>query len=608
MHRLSSPPGNRIFALWPLVAALVPALTLLGMIWRLRVPVPYADSWAFVEQYLDWAGGKYGWGDFFAKHGDHPAAVGKAIYFAVMQWFHGDVGMLPLLSWALTLLVGGCVFLLGRSVWAGNPALGAVLMLCMSLTLFSTAQGGVWLWDFTFQNYIPGACLALGAVLLTKGENGVCMMALAALLSVAATFSFGAGFMVGVFFSILIWHGMHAKSLPRKLVVSGCWLVAHGMVAWIALKAFGPSGFTEEGSHPGLMVLVDRPFMRIQFVLVLLGQMFGKGSVFEPLALSAVVGGALVLVFASCLAEILRRRKERAFFTACLPWLVFSLYGLCSALLICIGRMGPGTDTFASFNNIYALAERTMAERFIISTLFFVLGVVMLAAVVVRFSDGSPMVRLMKKASIPALAVFLLLQISNWQSGAQMMRLENSLMKQEQAMLGFGPILKLDPDRLWNRQLKYHTFRLAKALSQTGRLHGVNFVTDNNIGYFHQGAALPMKRAKFDMCVLQQDGSRLLGGTCGMIDINMRDLPDLVVITAEVTGAGERIVGIGAPRLPETFFERKSQRMKYPGHYFGWSLILEPEQLPEGARTLHAYGLDSESRTVFPINGTQKVE
>ena len=188
------------------------------------------------------------------------------------------------------------------------------------------------------------------------------------------------------------------------------------------------------------------------------------------------------------------------------------------------------------------------------------------------------------------------------------MRLENRLMKQEQAMLGFGAILKPDPDRLWNRQLKYHTFQLAKALSKSGRLHGVNFVSDNNIGSFHQGDAFPKKRAKFDLCVLQQNGSRLLGGTCGMFDHKMRGLPDLVVITADVTGAGERIVGIGTPQLPETFLERRSQRVKYPGHYFGWSLILEPGQLPEGARTLHAYGLDSESRTVFPINGTQKVE
>src|SRR5580704_2044347 len=105
---MSTPPTSflrRFAPAWPWIAAAVPALVLLAMLVPLRVPVPMYDSWAFVHQYLEWTKGEYSWHEFFEKHGDHPSAVGKVLYFAVLQYMHGNVRLLILLSWVF-LLVG----------------------------------------------------------------------------------------------------------------------------------------------------------------------------------------------------------------------------------------------------------------------------------------------------------------------------------------------------------------------------------------------------------------------------------------------------------------------------------------------------------------------
>lgn len=79
----------------------------------LRLHVPYHDSWAFVKQYQDWMEGRYGWREFFASHNDHPSAPGKLIYFAIMHLCGGDLGLLPLVTWVLTLV--GSLAVLGLS-------------------------------------------------------------------------------------------------------------------------------------------------------------------------------------------------------------------------------------------------------------------------------------------------------------------------------------------------------------------------------------------------------------------------------------------------------------------------------------------------------------
>lgn len=594
---------------WPWMVAALPALLLLFLIIDLVVPVPYADSWAFVEQYLDWVQDDYSWRNFFEKHGDHPSVIGKLVYFAALHLMAGNVALLPVLSWMLSLAVAVCVGILSKPVWKGKPVLGAVLMTCVSGVIFSTAQAGVWLWDFTFQNYIPGACLALGTLLLARERLGAWRILAAGALSVISTFSFGAGFLVGALFAVLLWFRMSDVPVARRVLLVGVWLAFNVVAAWVALKAFGPSGFTEEGPGVSPMVIFDRPLMRLEFVLVLLGQMFGKGTLFEPFEQSLLVGGLLLLMFGWGLVMVFRQRNVPGFVAAALPWIVFALYGLGNATLISIGRLGDSTDSFLAFNHIYALAERTMAERFVTLTLFFVFGVIMLVAVVVTRSESGPLrLFVTRRLATPALLVFLALSVLNWVAGRRLMELESILMKQERAMLGFGTFLRLDGDRLWNKQMKYHTFELAKNLAEMGRLRGVEFVQNPAISSFRRGNPASPRWSGLDKPELLEDGNWSLEGTCGLPNDDMDGLPHLVLVSAESPGNPEEVVALAAPQLPETFLERQSQRRKYPDHYFRWTESISPSLFPLGKVTLRAYAYDARAQTVRPMRGEYTIE
>jgi hypothetical protein len=95
----SSYLSPRVSRLWPWLVGFAPALALLVIMLPLRGLVPFLDSWRFVGQYQDWLTGRYTWDAFLAHHYAHPSAVGKVIYFAVLHWLHGEVGLLPVLSW-----------------------------------------------------------------------------------------------------------------------------------------------------------------------------------------------------------------------------------------------------------------------------------------------------------------------------------------------------------------------------------------------------------------------------------------------------------------------------------------------------------------------------
>jgi hypothetical protein len=581
----------------------LPALVLLVMMVPLRVSVPYADSWSFIGQHQMWVEGNFGWRNFFHKSGDHPCAVGKALYLAILHWLHGNVGLLPFVGWALSAVVAVCVIFLSRPLWRGNLAKGTVLMFCAGLTIFSASHGGMWTWDYAFQNYIPGACLAAGILVLSDGPLTRRRIIIAATLSVIATFSLGSGFLVGGLLSLLFWQRMGDIGTAKKAALCGAWLAFMGLVAGIAIKGFGP-----ETQPPGIDVLFDRPLMRLHFAMILLGQMLGSGTVFETLRLSALFGILLSAVFVVCMIVIFRHRRERSWVTLTVPWLVFSFYGLANAALICAGRMGDSDDSFAAFTHKYALAERADAERFITYTLFFVLGIVFLVAAVMQH-DGEPGVvqRWTKGAAAPAITIFIAAHLLNWKAGYHVMKLEEKIMKQERALLTFGGFVPPDPDHLWNSHTRNRTYGLARELSEQGRLPSVRFAPDAGLDSFQHSDAYT-NRAGFNQPVQLEDGSWKLAGFCGLSNRDDSDLPELVLITAEVKPNSERIVAVAPPSLPETFLERRTQRRKYPEHFGGWSQTLEAAAMPEGLVTLRTYGFYHDAWQIRPIPGTHKLD
>ena len=512
------------FGLWALAVA--PALLVLIMMWPMRVPVHHLDAWGFVQQYQHWLEGRLGWREFLAPHYVHPSAVGKAVYFAVLHWLGGNVDLLPLLTWVFSLVITGCIWRLSRPLWAGNQLRGAALTFLASLTLFSASQGEVWVWGFLFQNSIPGVCLVVGLTILSTGNLLGWRIAAAALLCVIATFSFGSGLMVGVLLAVLIWHRMPQKNLAQKALAIGAWLAFVGAVGWFAL---GVPGTSDESIRA---IPADRPLMRLQFLLILLGQMLGKGTVFEPQMLGAWLGGVLLIVFGACGAYIFLRWRDRDLVSAALPWILCALYGLGTATLISIGR---------SYNSL----TNALDERYIAFTLFFVFGTVFLAAAVIwhRETTGT-LVQWMKSAAALGIVLFLVAQALNWERGGHAMKLKNKYMKQERAMLAFVDAVTPDAEWMDRRFGRKSAFKLVKFLAESGRLPGMKFAPDNRITHFQRGARLPTQWAQFDKPIRLDDGRWKLGGMGG---VSGATAADLILITAEPATAEEQIIALAAP-------------------------------------------------------------
>lgn len=573
---------------WVWVATFSPAVLILILLWPLRGMVPYLDAWAFVLQYHHWVEGHLGWSDLLEPHYVPPSAVGKVIYFAVLHWLGGNVSVLPLLTWAFAVVVAASACVLARPLWSEGGARGAVLMLLTSLTVFSAAQGEVWTWGFLFQNSIPGVCLMVGLVVLSAGPPVVWRILVAASLCVVATFSFATGILVGPLLALLLWHQTVEKSMTHRWFLTGAWLSFNAVMGWVAL---GGSAGGEAAASAG--ILLERPWMRLQFMLVLLGQVLGKGTVFEPEALCATMGGVLVLVSAACAVHVFRRRHERVLITAALPWIVCSLYGAGSAGFICIGR------SFNSLNN-------SLDERYSALSLFFVVGTVLLAAVVMAHGDAaSHLARGLRKGAVPVVVVLLLAHAVNWERGWQSMKLAGKRMKQERAMLVFAAVLPPDPGWMEPRLSRKSSFRMVQLLAETRRLPALKLVTDTRIAHFTPGMKAPIQWARFDKPVMGDDGRWRLAGLGGL---SSETAVDLILITAQSAGNEERIVTLAAPLLPDTFFERHGERRRHPQHYLGWRHLLARAALPEGPVTLRAYTYDADKQQVRRMEGVHLLQ
>jgi hypothetical protein len=579
-------PGRLLRGLgWAL--AWSPAIIILALLLPLRVPVPFEDAWAFVKQYRDWWQGDYGWRDYFAPHNNHPSAAGKLIYFAALHWNGGDVGVLPLLAWVFSLVIALSVWTMARPLWRQRPSRGMLLMFCANLTIFTAAQGHAWVWDFVFQNFIPGATFCAALALLWRWPGSWGALTAGFCLSLVGTFSFGTGFLGGLLLTPVVAMHFREKPVPWRGVVTASWLVLIAGAAFVALKAFGEATHTGDESRVGS--LMEHPALLGQFILVLLGYLLGNGTTMEPGTSCALLGLGLLIILLACVFRIWQLRKETTMVRAALPWLLITTFGLLNAGLISYGRLRSSLIS-------------AMAPRYVTFTLFFTLGVLMLAAVVALHDRPLGWFRLATRRTGIALAgAFIALHVVNWNHGWQHMKWEHERMLQDRALLSFAKVLPLDPEVMWqNLDHRDLTTRLALFLHEHDRLKSVRMVKGAAIADFRRGSPLPDKWAWLEKPVVHE-GVMHLSGACG-VSKDMVSLPELVLITAQAEGAAEQVVSFATPRQPFDFFENEWLRRQHPGHYFGWERNLAVTRFPTGKVTVRAYGYWMRGYTVRALH------
>lgn len=581
---------------WPWLLAFTPAWVVLAMLVPLLSPVPFQDSWVFVRQYNDFCEGRYSWVEFFHPHNAHPSAVGKAIYFAVLHWAGGDVALLPLFTWTFSMVIALGILRLSRPLWQGNRWRGAGLMFLVNLAVFSAAAGHAWIWDFVFQNVLPGMFLVLGLVVLQARWSLPIRIILALLAALLATFSFGSGFFAGLLLIPSVWHAAGGVKLkPRVILISG-WTLAVLGAAWLALSCLSSPGAAPEAAGARLSHLWANLGMTGQYLLLLLGLPLGQGTVMEPGTLCALWGAALLGVAGAGVWKLARERRASRWWEA-QPWLTLIAWGALNAVLICYGRMANSLNT-------------AVAPRYVTFVLFFLVGVGLFAAVAWRTDDGvSPPVMAWWRALLPALVALLVgAHVTAWVTGHHHMLNESVRMRQEKAAFSVAPVIAPLDDQIWWYLENGDSLRWAQSLHSRDRLRKVTFATNAEVSSFRVSrTTLPDRWASWSLLQSQGGAGWLAKGTCGLSK-DIISMPDLILLSAQPEGGVEKFFACAKALLPENFLEREILRRIHPGHYFGWERKIRPEELPPGARiTLRAYAFDADARRVRPLEGTSVI-
>ncbi|WP_075088184.1 hypothetical protein [Verrucomicrobium spinosum] len=546
---LPSPPLARLWHLLLWLLAWSPALVVLYWCGSFASRLPYHDSWAFVEQYQNWVEGRAAWEEIFRPHNGHPSTVGKLFYFAALHGLRGDVSVLPLLSWGFSLLISLSVLLLARPLWKGAGARGPVLMLLANLSIFTGAHGHTWIWDFVFQNFIPGACLMAGLVLLRPAENWRTWRWVAALgLSVVATNSFGSGFLVGLLLLPMVGVAMPAEMPPRrKAVVVAIWMVTIMMATWLAHFAL-PGANDEVAKNASVNEAMTRPGMAIQYVLVLLGHTVGQGSVVEAFRVSMFAGALLLAIVLALAFLLVGKARHRGVWRAALPWLICVAWAGGNAALICYLRMG-------------SLLETALAPRYATFMLFMVLGVVFLVAAFCFHPDLRGLIRVPDGVLGFAVAGLMAGHFSGWSAGCHSFLLFHQRMVSEAAATDFVRVLPINPFVQWDSK-KHQLAGWVEFLRSHERLKGVKFVEEVGVSQWRQGSPIPDKFASFSSLSSLGGGHWLARGTCGLTKDRV-NLADLILISATAPGGEERFIALSAPVLPEDFHQRMLLRRTF---------------------------------------------
>lgn len=568
-----------------------PALVVLAMLVPLRVAIPYHDAWAFVQQYIAWQEGHFSWAEFWAPHNNHPSAVGKAIYFAVLHWAKGDVALLPLVSWSLSLLIALALGSLVRSRFKTPPRQQAAVIFLMNLSIFSAAQGHTWIWDFVFQNFIPGTCLALALWIFDRSWPLMTRCSVALFLSVVATFSFGSGFAIGFLLTPCVALATSGMPQTKRWGLILGWLAAVTFATWIALSWLAPGGIGGPSSEDLLSNVFSRPLLTAQYILMLLGLTLGLGTEVDPYFWCAAFGAGLVVAATGSLGWLWKQRRS-SFFKDTLPPLILIAWALTNSSLICLARMN------GSLGSAYA-------HRYGTFSLFFVVGTVWLVALVAIDQREKPRSDGRRWHTLLTAAVTVLLagHFFSWIEGWRHMQVESHLMQEEKAVIAMASVVTPDKEQYWWYQREGDVVEWAQWLDRHGRLQKTRFGKSPIVSTYRRFSMELGGKAVAWSATRSASGEWRIGGTCAS-ERGLLIVPDLMLVSVETSAKPETFIALARPRFPDDFFNREYRRRKYASHYLGWETrtALDPFTA-DGPVTLRAYTYDAESGRIRRIAG-----
>lgn len=403
----------------------------------------FYDDWMLAETLVKYRDGTLTFHDIIAVQMEHRLAVPRLLIIFLHQ-FTRDMRIENALTFALLCgMFGNLLWLLRRVSLKGGFAQWWLPAALISLTLFSPIQYQTLLWGCTFTSILPGFFLSMAMVIWWSGLRRPVAFVMALLSAVGGMMSFASALNIWPLMLVVILLGKPEMSWPERRKYAGAWLVM--MAAGLAFyfhdftNAVRPEFAYNQGSTVTMQhsvgVFLGDIGRAVEFVLAVLGCHLGRGWHQDNIKIAQIFGAATLLLFASALWLILRKRAtlpERL--ARALPWIILILQSLQTGIMIGMGRLWVGRTLVQAVTARYCAYE-----------LYATVGLIALAALASQrllWEEDAMPARLRqwpggRMLAPVAVTLLIVVQTVEWSYGSQLMYLWHCARLQGVALLKF---------------------------------------------------------------------------------------------------------------------------------------------------------------------------
>lgn len=592
-----------------LACGLVVVLLVLAPLIASRVflfPLPQGDTWGTIEEFRHWTNGEMSLREVLGRHGPHPGVLVRPATFALLTHGSGDLSVLTIFSWIIS--VGsllGLLLLLRQNQARGNSSSSFdwPLLIASAACVFSLSQSFSWFWEFLWVNWLPGACLALALpVMGARRMNPFLRWFLLIFLTTLAMVGFGNGIAVWIVLA-LGWGFQRLFVPPAESSLEAVpafrpgWVaIAIWVIGWGALTLATFPDSDSDAAPQALPSLIARIGVAVPYFLYLMGSIIGKGTAAPTEIQGVVIGTFFFVLFLVGGWRLWCRRRDLEEVARLLPWFQLGCFSVLSGLMIAAGRLGNTLDS-------------ALASRYITLTLFLPLSAIALTWLTRKDPSREKPRRAVLSASLPFVAGGLaILLVASSFHGIREMRYHYFLRIGHAATLQFSRVL---PDSAQREIFRWSEDMVGDAwfLEERDRLPVPRIFRPEEIADLK--VLSPNKEASVHVHPDPENPSEVLAGGHARLN-GLENAPDLILIVA-VPGLvsdeedfpaleAEQIVGMARPDLPEIFFFAGRYRHRHPELFYQWEAPLENERLPQGGPiTLRAYAYDYRARMLRPF-------
>lgn len=561
----------------------IPALWTGVLMYRFGVDIPYWDQWdGICPLFEKLASGQLGIADFFVQQNEHRIFFPRLLMYSLARLTHWNIRSEFFTMWVLACVILGNFALIARTT--RRTSTNFWLLLGASALLFSPLQWETWLLGIQITVVLQIAVFT--AALLTARLPSVPVSFLSTIaLCTVITFSTGSGFASWLLCAPLLLYPDGRLVWRDRL---GWWVLWVAVAAGSFLLYF--HHYQRPSHHPDTFFVFSHPLDGICYVLAFIGGPFAMGTGLDPMLLSNLAGGLLLLCFSGCLWIFWQQRANAEFVKKVLPWLILCVFALVNAVAAMVGRLGFG-------------AGQALSSRYVTFAALFSIGLLFFAAQVLDLigRDSPKTALLLAKVRPCLITAYALMLLIGGVTITQVYRdLKRSRLWEKAVVQSVNLI---DEPELMAGLVHVNTGPLKariNVLEKFGYLRPPLLRSKNMREITQAPSADPMGNGEFLRAGNTADGHLLVGGWAFLPDTQR---PADAVMLAYDDPSGEptlfalALVGSATPDIAKSHHENPAYLLT------GWEKAFNKSVLPAGVKVIRAYAYDSESGKAYLLSG-----